>query len=33
MLLYIEGQLRTRSWEDQDGNRRWTTCIKAATMS
>ena len=32
MLVYIEGQLRTRSWEDQDGNRRWTTEIHAREM-
>ena len=32
MLVYIEGQLRTRSWEDQDGNRRWTTEIHARDM-
>ena len=23
--VYIEGRLRTRSWEDQDGNTRYTT--------
>ncbi len=28
-LVYIEGRLRTRSWEDQDGNKRWTTEIVA----
>ncbi len=28
-LVYVEGQLRTRSWEDQDGNRRWTTEVIA----
>lgn len=27
--LYIEGKLRTRSWEDQQGNKRYTTEILA----
>ena len=31
-LVYIEGKLRTRSWEDRDGNKRWTTEIKANNM-
>ena len=31
-LVYIEGQLRTRSWEDKDGNKRWTTEIHAKDM-
>ena len=26
-LVYVEGSLRTRSWEDRDGNRRYTTEI------
>ncbi|OGP61769.1 MAG: single-stranded DNA-binding protein [Deltaproteobacteria bacterium RBG_13_47_9] len=30
--VYIEGRLRTRSWEDKDGNRKWTTEIVAAQM-
>jgi single-strand DNA-binding protein len=30
--VYIEGRLRTRSWEDKDGNRRWTTEIVANQM-
>ena len=30
--VYIEGRLRTRSWEDKDGNRRWTTEIIATQM-
>jgi single-strand DNA-binding protein len=30
--VYIEGRLRTRSWEDKDGNRRYTTEIIAAQM-
>ncbi len=28
-LVYVEGQLRTRSWEDQDGNKRWVTEVQA----
>lgn len=27
MQLYIEGKLRTRSWEDRDGNKRYVTEI------
>jgi len=30
--VYIEGRLRTRSWDDRDGNKRWTTEIVANTM-
>ncbi len=30
--VYIEGQLQTRSWEDKDGNTRYTTEIKAREM-
>jgi single-strand DNA-binding protein len=30
--VYVEGRLRTRSWEDRDGNRRWTTEIVASQM-
>jgi single-strand DNA-binding protein len=30
--VYIEGRLRTRSWEDKDGNRKWTTEIFATQM-
>lgn len=29
MLLYIEGKLRTRSWDDKDGNKRYVTEIIA----
>ncbi len=32
MQLYIEGSLRTRSWEDKDGNKRYTTDIVANSM-
>src|SRR4030042_1758857 len=30
--IYIEGRLRTRAWEDKDGNKRSTTEIVAARM-
>ncbi len=30
--VYIEGRLRTREWEDQSGNRRFTTEITATQM-
>jgi single-strand DNA-binding protein len=30
--VYIEGRLRTRSWEDKDGNKKWTTEIIATGM-
>jgi single-strand DNA-binding protein len=32
MQLYIEGSLRTRSWEDQDGNKKYITEIMASNM-
>lgn len=32
MQLYIEGRLRTRSWDDKDGNKRYTTEVVADTM-
>jgi len=31
-LVYIEGRLQTRSWEDKDGNKRNTTEIVAQNM-
>jgi single-strand DNA-binding protein len=31
--VYIEGRLQTRSWDDRDGNKRYTTEIVAATMT
>jgi single-strand DNA-binding protein len=31
-LVYIEGRIQTRQWEDRDGNRRWTTEIIASQM-
>ena len=27
--IYVEGKLQTRSWDDRDGNKRYTTEIKA----
>ena len=31
-LVYIEGRIQTRSWEDKDGNKRYITEIVANTM-
>ena len=31
-LVYIEGKIRTRAWEDKDGNKRTTTEIEASEM-
>ncbi len=31
--VYIEGKLRTRSWQDQDGNTRYTTEIVADNLT
>ncbi|MCB2181157.1 MAG: single-stranded DNA-binding protein [Desulfobulbaceae bacterium] len=30
--VYIEGRIQTRSWEDKDGNKRYTTEIVAREM-
>ncbi|HEX3036970.1 MAG TPA: single-stranded DNA-binding protein [Thermodesulfobacteriota bacterium] len=30
--IYIEGSLRTRSWEDKEGRKRWTTEVFARNM-
>jgi single-strand DNA-binding protein len=30
--LYVEGRIRTRSWDDRDGNKRYTTEIVADNM-
>lgn len=30
--LYIEGRIRSRSWDDKDGNKRYTTEIVGDTM-
>ena len=31
--VYIEGKIRTRSWEDKEGNKRYTTEILADNMT
>ncbi|MBW2651025.1 MAG: single-stranded DNA-binding protein, partial [Deltaproteobacteria bacterium] len=31
-LVYIEGRLQTRTWDDKDGNKRYTTEIVASNM-
>jgi len=31
-LVYIEGRLQTRAWDDKDGNKRYTTEIIALNM-
>jgi len=31
--VYIEGRIKTRQWEDQTGNKRYTTEIHAAEMT
>ncbi len=30
--IYVEGRIQTRSWDDRDGNKRWTTEIIATNM-
>lgn len=30
--IYLEGKLRTRSWQDKDGNKRFTTEIEARNI-
>ncbi|HPC48062.1 MAG TPA: single-stranded DNA-binding protein [Deltaproteobacteria bacterium] len=30
--VYVEGRLQTRSWDDRDGNKRYTTEIVASAM-
>ena len=32
-LVYIEGKIRTRSWDDKDGNKRYTTEIYGDNMT
>jgi single-strand DNA-binding protein len=32
-LIYLEGKIRTRSWEDKEGHKRFTTEIIADTMT
>ncbi|HXG30788.1 MAG TPA: single-stranded DNA-binding protein [Thermodesulfobacteriota bacterium] len=31
-MVYVEGSLRTRSWEDKEGKKRWTTEVVARNM-
>ena len=31
--IYIEGKLKTRSWQDQEGNNRYTTEVIADNMT
>ena len=31
-LVYIEGRLQTRSWDDREGNKRYTTEVRADNM-
>ncbi len=31
-LVYIEGRLQTRSWQDKEGNKRYTTEVRADNM-
>ena len=31
-LIYVEGRLQTRSWEDREGNKRYTTEVRADNM-
>ena len=30
--VYVEGRIQTRSWEDRDGNKRYTTEVVAHTV-
>ena len=32
MKVYVEGELRTRAWEDESGQKRWKTEIKISDM-
>lgn len=32
-LVYVEGELRTRSWEDKDGNKKYATEIVADNLT
>ncbi|MBL0341452.1 MAG: single-stranded DNA-binding protein [Bacteroidetes bacterium] len=32
-LVYVEGKIRTRSWDDKEGNKRYATEIIADTMT
>jgi single-strand DNA-binding protein len=30
--IYVEGRLQSRSWEDKEGNKRWTTEVVASNV-
>ena len=30
--VYVEGKLRTRSWDDKEGNKKWITEVVASSM-
>jgi single-strand DNA-binding protein len=30
--VYVEGRLRSRSWEDKEGNKKWTTEVVASNV-
>lgn len=30
--IFVEGRLQTRTWDDRDGNKRWTTEVVATSM-
>jgi len=32
MKVYVEGELRTRTWEDEEGDKKWKTEIKISDM-
>ena len=31
-LVYVEGKITTQTWEDKDGNKRYTTVIRASVV-
>ena len=31
-LVYVEGKLKTRSWEDEDGNKKYLTEVRATEI-
>ncbi|MBL7883417.1 MAG: single-stranded DNA-binding protein [Bacteroidia bacterium] len=33
MTIYLEGKLRTRSWDDKEGNKRYTTEVVGETFT
>lgn len=33
MTIYIEGKLRTRSWDDKEGHKRYTTEVVGDTFT